>query len=108
MSASRRSARGLPTFTPPSRNSFAALEFNGYREATMMRNRMVIALAMALSLAAFPGIQAAGKKKNTEEARQFLKQIPDDQKILQALNRLTFGPRPGDAQDVKAMGLKKW
>ena len=36
------------------------------------------------------------------------KQIADDQKILQALNRLTFGPRPGDAQEVKSMGLKKW
>jgi len=73
-----------------------------------MRSRVVLTLAAALSLAAFTGMQAADKKKNAAEARQFFKQIPDDQKILQALNRLTFGPRPGDAQEVKAMGLKKW
>src|SRR5260370_42236519 len=73
-----------------------------------MRNGVVLTLAAALSLAAFTGMQAADKKKNAAEAKQFLKQVPDDQKILQALNRLTFGPRPGDVQDVKSMGLKKW
>ena len=60
-----------------------------------MRNWMVLTLAGALCLAAVP-------------ARQFQKQLAPDQKILQALNRLTFGPRPGDVQAVKAMGLKKW
>ena len=73
-----------------------------------MRKRVVLALASVLCLAAVPGIFAYAKKKNAADARQFLKQIPDDQKLLQALNRLTFGPRPGDAQDVKAIGLKKW
>jgi uncharacterized protein (DUF1800 family) len=73
-----------------------------------MRNRVVLALASVLCLAAVPGISAYGKKKNADEARQFFKQVPNDQKILQALNRLTFGPRPGDVQDVKATGLKKW
>jgi uncharacterized protein (DUF1800 family) len=63
---------------------------------------------MAMGLAALPAVSAYAKKKNAAEAREFLKQIPDDQKILQALNRLTFGPRPGDAQTIKAMGLKKW
>ena len=28
--------------------------------------------------------------------------------VLQALNRLTFGPRPGDVDDVERVGLKKW
>ena len=31
-----------------------------------------------------------------------------DQKILHALNRLTFGPRPGDFEDVKQQGLAHW
>ena len=66
-----------------------------------MRNR-VVALAAVLCLAVFAG------KKPAAESRQFLKQIPEDQKILQALNRLTFGPRPGDVQAVKAVGLKVW
>src|SRR5438874_184845 len=77
-----------------------------------MRNRAVLALSAALFLGAFfgasSGLWGYAKKKNAAEAREFLKQLPDDQKILQALNRLTFGPRPGDAQEVKAMGLKKW
>src|SRR5438034_4022037 len=73
-----------------------------------MRNRAMPALAATICLAAFTGISAYTKEKNADEARRFLKQIPNDRKILQALNRLTFGPRPGDAQQVKTMGLKKW
>ncbi len=36
------------------------------------------------------------------------KEIGGDERILHALNRLTFGPRPGDVEAVKAMGLKAW
>ncbi|MBY0495670.1 MAG: DUF1800 domain-containing protein [Cyanobacteria bacterium] len=32
----------------------------------------------------------------------------DDAAIVHALNRLTYGPRPGDVDRVKAMGLQKW
>jgi uncharacterized protein (DUF1800 family) len=31
-----------------------------------------------------------------------------DQQVLQALNRLTFGPRPGDAARVRQMGVDRW
>ena len=73
-----------------------------------MRPRVLIALASAVCPAIFPSITAYAKKKNADEARQFLQQIPKDQRIEQALNRLTFGARPGDAAEVKAMGLKVW
>jgi uncharacterized protein (DUF1800 family) len=33
--------------------------------------------------------------------------LPDEQ-IQQVLNRMTFGPRPGDADRVRAMGIDKW
>ncbi|HEY2164346.1 MAG TPA: DUF1800 domain-containing protein, partial [Gemmatimonadaceae bacterium] len=33
--------------------------------------------------------------------------LPDEQ-IQQVLNRLTFGPRPGDAEKVRATGIDKW
>jgi|HubBroStandDraft_1064217.scaffolds.fasta_scaffold00131_11 uncharacterized protein (DUF1800 family) len=34
---------------------------------------------------------------------------PDEQRrALHALNRLTFGPRPGDVQQVMAMGVDQW
>ncbi len=32
----------------------------------------------------------------------------DEKRALQALNRLTFGPRPGDLQQVMAMGVDRW
>jgi uncharacterized protein (DUF1800 family) len=35
-------------------------------------------------------------------------QMQGDERILHALNRMTFGPRPGDVSAVKAMGLDKW
>jgi uncharacterized protein (DUF1800 family) len=74
----------------------------------MMRHRILIALASAVCLAVFPGLVAYAKKKNVEETRQFLQQIPKDQRIEQALNRLTFGARPDDAAEVQAIGLKVW
>ncbi len=36
------------------------------------------------------------------------KQMEGDERTLHALNRLTFGPRPGDVEAVSKMGLKKW
>jgi hypothetical protein len=35
-------------------------------------------------------------------------QIEGDARILHALDRLTFGPRPGDFSAVKAIGLEAW
>jgi uncharacterized protein (DUF1800 family) len=35
-------------------------------------------------------------------------QIQGQQRALHALNRFTFGPRPGDVAAVQAMGLKQW
>jgi uncharacterized protein (DUF1800 family) len=32
----------------------------------------------------------------------------DDAAIIHALNRLTYGPRPGDVERVTAMGLQQW
>jgi uncharacterized protein (DUF1800 family) len=73
-----------------------------------MSKRVVLTLVGAIGLTAFPGISAFATKKNADTARQFFKQVTADQKILQALSRLTYGPRPGDIQQVKALGLKKW
>src|SRR5271168_4031261 len=32
----------------------------------------------------------------------------DQRRALHALNRLTFGPRPGDVQQVMAIGVERW
>ena len=66
---------------------------------------------------AVPYLLAANDKKDstgkTAESSKVLKGLPDeglteDEAILQALNRLGFGPRPGDLERVKEMGLQKW
>ena len=74
-----------------------------------MRSRILAAALLAAGLAAFSGIPAhAGKKKSAVEDRRFARQIPKDQRPLQALNRLTFGPRPGDIEHLRKLGVKKW
>ncbi|HEY1895310.1 MAG TPA: DUF1800 family protein, partial [Terracidiphilus sp.] len=35
-------------------------------------------------------------------------QIQGDERILHALNRFTFGPRPGDLEAVRTLGLDRW
>jgi len=35
-------------------------------------------------------------------------QMKGDERILQALNRFTFGPKPGELEAVREMGLEKW
>ncbi|MHB8535435.1 MAG: DUF1800 domain-containing protein, partial [Sulfuricaulis sp.] len=34
--------------------------------------------------------------------------IPPDLRALHVLNRLTYGPAPGDVQKVRAMGVEKF
>jgi uncharacterized protein (DUF1800 family) len=53
-------------------------------------------LVGAAGLAAF----AAGPPFETK--------LEKDRQILHALNRLTFGPQPGDIERVRQIGLKKW
>jgi len=73
-----------------------------------MHGKRLLVLAMVCGAIGLTGIAASAAKNESEQARQFLQSIPNDQKVLQALNRLTFGPRPGDAAQVRAVGLKKW
>ena len=58
---------------------------------------------LCLSLAcAAPQLLAKKKDKAADPG-------PNEQKrAVQALNRLTFGPRPGDVQQVMAMGVDHW
>src|SRR5690349_20223202 len=41
-------------------------------------------------------------------AGPFNQKLTPDQQIIHALNRLTFGPRPGDMEQVRRIGLNKW
>jgi len=69
-----------------------------------MRKSLVLALAILCATA--PAWTA--KKKAEVDAKRFQEKLTKDQQVLHALDRLTFGPRPGDVEIVKKMGVKKW
>ena len=63
----------------------------------------LLALLLCLSVASIVPQLLAKKKDASSDSG------PDAQKrAVHALNRLTFGPRPGDVQQVMAMGVDRW
>src|SRR5438132_2424001 len=62
----------------------------------------------ASSIVLLAGIAAFSAEVPFGQPRNFSQPLAKDQEILHALNRLTFGPRPGDVEAVQKMGLKKW
>ncbi len=52
--------------------------------------------------------EAALTKTGGAPAQKTPVEIQGQQRILHALNRFTFGPRPGDVEAVQKMGLKRW
>ncbi|MCU1334838.1 MAG: hypothetical protein JWO19_419 [Bryobacterales bacterium] len=66
--------------------------------------RLALALTAAALLFALPGVVPGG----TKAGGRFDSKLTKDQRILQVLNRLTFGPRPGDIEEVRRMGVEKW
>ena len=71
--------------------------------------RIVVLLGLLLTLSAV--LVVAGDKKSkskNQTADPAIAQMDDDKRILHALNRFTFGVRPGDVERVRAMGLDKW
>ena len=70
------------------------------------RRSLVIPLVIVtLCLAASAVLAYGGKKerKNSSATR-----MEEQKRAVHALNRLAFGPRPGDVQRVSAMGVDKW
>jgi uncharacterized protein (DUF1800 family) len=63
-------------------------------------------LSLFLVLAAGVSVPLSAKKnKHTEPVAA---QLTEQQRALHALNRLTFGQRPGDVERVMAIGVDKW
>ncbi len=78
-----------------------------------MRITKLVGIAAALLSIAPIGISAqspVAKKTQakTTTIRSDVRELPADQQIIQALNRLTFGAKPGDALKVRAIGLDNW
>jgi uncharacterized protein (DUF1800 family) len=80
--------------------------------------RALLAASLSLSIlfaftpdASFAATTTASDKKPKQDPA--LKGLPvtelsADEAILHALNRLAYGPRPGDMDRIKQMGLAKW
>ncbi|MBZ5660339.1 MAG: DUF1800 domain-containing protein [Acidobacteriia bacterium] len=72
----------------------------------------LLTFAVLAAPLAFAAKNRKDKSKSAESSKA-LKGLPvqdlsDDEAILHALNRLGFGPRPGDLERVKQMGLQAW
>ena len=65
-----------------------------------------VALVSASILAGLTALEAWNT--SAAEPRVFVAQIAPADKIEQALNRRTYGARPGDAERVRAVGLDSW
>ena len=65
-----------------------------------MKSTVVAAITVSAAVLLVPVISA--------EVELFHRKLPKNEEIVHALNRLTFGPRPGDVEQVKKIGLKKW
>jgi uncharacterized protein (DUF1800 family) len=66
------------------------------------RAALVFALAAALSAAALVPAGADTKTKKTAAG------LSEDQRIIHLLNRMAYGPRPGDVERVRRMGVEKF
>jgi len=64
----------------------------------MKRTARLFGAALLITAFCFSG-KAAGR---------FDQKLLLDKQIVHVLNRLTFGPRPGDVQQVRQMGVDKW
>jgi uncharacterized protein (DUF1800 family) len=62
----------------------------------------------AQSAAEQPASHPVDKAPHHARSAYHSTQLQGDDRILHALNRFTFGPRPGDLEAVRAMGLDKW
>ena len=82
--------------------------------------RGLLSCALALSLQPTPCLDAmpalaappAAKDKKVKQDPPLnglpIAELSADEAILHALNRLAYGPRPGDVDRIKQVGLAKW
>jgi uncharacterized protein (DUF1800 family) len=79
----------------------------GQGSADVLTNlvRALVAGVLCVLMVGEPLVAAAAASKPVTASTQ---QIQGEPRVLHALNRFTFGPRPRDMAAVQAMGLKRW
>jgi uncharacterized protein (DUF1800 family) len=69
-------------------------------------------LSLSIDISAIAAVPAAAKDKKPKQDPALkglpITELSADEAILHALNRLAYGPRPGDVERVRQMGLAKW
>lgn len=76
--------------------------------AGWMRRAVSLALALALTLPPPAAVSAGKQNAAAWKGSLPIRDLSESEAILHALNRLAFGPRPGDVDRVRALGLEKW
>jgi len=69
-----------------------------------IRKAAAVLVAGLFALSASLALATKKDKKTAAAAAQ----MDESKAALHALNRLTFGPRPGDVARVRALGVDKW
>ena len=95
-----------PTFREISAVSTAPRSFL----AVILSFACILSLSIELPASAAIPAAAKDKKPKTDPSLKGLPitELSADEAILHALNRLAYGPRPGDVERVRQMGLAKW
>ncbi len=73
-----------------------------------MRRAVALALALALTAPAPAAVPAGNENAAAWKGSLPIRDLSESEAILHALNRLAFGPRPGDVERVRALGLEQW
>src|SRR5512141_675046 len=76
-----------------------------------MRNRRLAALVALIAVTASASVWAGDKKKSKKNKQTKIvaaQRMDEHQRAAHALNRFTFGPRPGEVDQVAAAGVDKW
>src|ERR1700733_12401687 len=77
--------------------------------STAGRFSRVFAGCLILSLLQYPARLVAAASPGWHSKRApAVQPLTEKERATHALNRLTFGPRPGDLDRVQAIGVKKW
>src|SRR3989442_8104115 len=69
-------------------------------------------VSLGVDLPASAAIPAAAKDKKTKQDPSLkglpITELTPNEAILHALNRMAYGPRPGEVERIRQMGLAKW
>ena len=108
--------RRYPSFCRPSNRTAGSGRIANRQNSDKIRSLFATVLAASLMCVQgdLPVAGAANSSENKPKPQDaVLKGLPVtelsvDEAVLHALNRLGYGPRPGDVERVKQMGLAKW